>query len=121
MMIKDLKDCPLFMAGDASMLREILHPGKGPFAVGYSLAHAVVKAGARTKPHRLRSSEVYFILTGRGVMHIGPEESEVSAGQAVYIPPLSVQFIENSGDADLAFLCIVDPAWQPGEEEILDE
>jgi mannose-6-phosphate isomerase-like protein (cupin superfamily) len=43
----------------------------------------------------------------------------VAAGQAVYIPPLAVQSIENTGDGDLKFLCLVDPAWRPEEEEIL--
>jgi len=118
MLIKDLKECPEFTAGDLSALREILHPGKDPAAVGYSLAHALVKPGARTKPHRLLSSEVYFILSGRGLMHVDAEEEPVASGQAVYIPPGSMQFIENTSGADLAFLCIVDPAWRPEDEAV---
>jgi len=121
MIIKDLKDCPEFKAGDDSALRELLHPTKGPLALKYSLARAVVGPGARTRRHRLRSSEVYYILEGRGRMHIGDEAADVSQGQVVYIPPLAVQFIENVGESDLAFLCIVDPAWKPADEEILPE
>jgi mannose-6-phosphate isomerase-like protein (cupin superfamily) len=119
MIIKDLKECPEITAGDGSALRELLNPNKSPLPLGYSLAYARVRAGRGTRPHRLKSSEVYFILEGRGVMHVGEETARVVAGQAVYIPPFHVQFIENIGQTDLAFLCIVDPAWRPEDEEIV--
>lgn len=119
MIIRDLKDCAEITAGDGSALRELFNPGAGAFQFGYSLAHAIVKRGGKTRPHRLKSSEVYYILEGRGVMHVGDEASEVAAGQAVYIPPCLTQFIENTGGTDLVFLCLVDPAWQPEDEEVL--
>lgn len=36
----------------------------------------------------------------------------------IYIPPHSKQFIENNGSVNLKFLCIVDPAWKPEDEEV---
>ncbi len=54
-------------------------------------------------------------------MHVGPEQAEVGPGQAVYIPPGEVQFIENIGAGELAFLCVVDPAWRAADEEILKD
>ena len=120
MYIKDIRSCETITAGDGSTLKEILNAGKGSFAFGYSLALARVEAGGRTRPHRLRSSEVYYVLSGRGRMHIGDEAADVGAGQAVYIPPGAVQFIENAGDGRLEFLCIVDPAWRPEDEDVLD-
>jgi len=30
------------------------------------------------------------------------------------------QYIENTGDSDLKFLCIVDPAWREENEEVFD-
>jgi mannose-6-phosphate isomerase-like protein (cupin superfamily) len=121
MFIKDLKECPEIRAGDGSALRELLHADKGPYPFGYSLAQALVKPHEQTRPHRLKSSEVYFILEGRGLMHVGKESAQVTAGQAVYIPAFHVQFIENIGESDLAFLCIVDPAWRPDDEEVLTD
>ncbi|MDD4941067.1 MAG: cupin domain-containing protein [Candidatus Omnitrophica bacterium] len=118
MLIRRLKDCPEFIAGDGSILRELLHADKGPFAFRYSLAHARVKPGAATAPHALKTSEVYYILEGRGRMHIGGESSVVSAGDAIVIPPRAVQYIVNTGAADLVFLCIVDPAWKKEDESI---
>lgn len=121
MIIKSLASAAGFMAGDASFLRELLHPDKESLDIGYSLAHAVVKPGEKTLPHRLESSEVYYVLEGRGLIHIDGERAEIEAGQAAYIPPLAVQFVENTGPDDLAFLCIVDPAWRAGDEAILKE
>jgi mannose-6-phosphate isomerase-like protein (cupin superfamily) len=119
MIIKSLKDAAAFTGGDGSFLKELLHPAKEPLNIAYSLAHAEVGPGEKTLPHRLKSAEVYYVLEGRGLMHIGSEEAEVVAEEAVYIPPGQVQFIENLGPGRLAFLCIVDPAWTTGDEEVL--
>lgn len=119
MFVRRLSDCEKFMAGDRSVLREILHPDKADLAVRYSLAHATVRPGKSTLPHRLRTSEVYYILQGHGRMHIDGRVAEVSADCAIYIPPHATQHIENTGPGDLVFLCIVDPAWRSEDEEIL--
>ena len=119
MIIKSLRDIAGFRAGDGSFLKELIHPAKEPVGVRYSLAHASVRPGDRTLPHKLRSAEVYVILEGTGLMHVGDERAEVGPGQAILIPPGQVQSIENTGTAGLAFLCIVDPAWRAEDEEIL--
>ena len=119
MFIKDLNACELFSAGDATHLRELLHPDKADLKINYSLAHAVVNPGQASLRHRLRTSEVYYILEGRGLMHINDETAPVWPGQAIYIPPHAVQYIHNTGSADLVFLCIVDPAWRQEDEEVL--
>ncbi len=121
MFIRDLKDCAEFIAGDNSILREILHPDKADLTLRYSLAHAIVRSGQTTKPHRLKTSEVYYIVAGEGEMHIDGETGTVHPGSTVYIPPRTTQFIRNSGKTDLIFLCIVDPAWRKEDEEILQQ
>ncbi|HTP05304.1 MAG TPA: cupin domain-containing protein [Nitrospirota bacterium] len=119
MLIRDLKDCAEFIAGDGSILREILHPDKADLTIRYSLAHAIVRPGQTTKPHGLKTSEVYYIVAGEGVMHIDGDTGAVRPGFTVYIPPGTTQFIHNSGKTDLVFLCIVDPAWRKEDEDIL--
>ena len=121
MFVKRLKDCREFIAGDGSILRELLHPEKAEISARYSLAHAKVEAGQRTTAHKLTSSEVYYILMGKGLMHIEHESFEVGPDCAVYIPPDAVQYIENTGICDLEFLCIVDPAWRPEDEQVLND
>ena len=120
MFVKYLKDCREFIAGDGSFLRELLHPEKAGIAVCYSLAHAKVAPGQKTKPHKLKSSEVYYVTAGQGLMHIDQESFEVGPECAIYIPPNAVQYIENNGNSDLKFLCIVDPAWCQEDEEVFD-
>ena len=119
MLIIDLQNCQKIIAGDVTILRELLRPGQGGVKIRYSLAHAVLKPGAASRPHRLKSSEVYYILEGEGVMHIEYESARVCPGQAVYIPAKSRQFIENTSHSELQFLCIVDPAWRREDEEVL--
>lgn len=53
-------------------------------------------------------------------MYIDDESCEVKEGQAIYIPSNSKQRIKNTGTEDLIFLCIVEPAWRPEYEEILE-
>jgi mannose-6-phosphate isomerase-like protein (cupin superfamily) len=119
MLIKDLRRCEELVAGDNTVLRELLHPAKEELELRYSLAHAIVRPGRESLPHRLRTSEVYYILAGEGTMFINGESAPVGHGQAVYIPPHAVQYIRNDGDTDLEFLCIVDPAWRSEDEEVL--
>jgi len=122
MLIRDLKEGRRFAAKDGTDICELLHPDREDedLQMGYSLAHAVLGPGEASAPHRLKSSsEVYFILEGRGIMHIDGESAEVAAGQAVYIPPGSVQHIENVGGGPLLFLCLVSPPWREEDEELI--
>lgn len=119
MYVKHLKDCPEFVAGDNSHLREILNPRKKDISIHYSLAWAYVKPNEKTLVHELKVSEVYFILKGKGTMHINNEEKNIGKGDTIYIPPNAAQFIENTGEENLEFLCIVDPVWTPDAEKTL--
>ena len=121
MLIVDVNECPQFVAGDETLLSEVLHPHRDQAALPYSLAHAIISPGSRSLSHKLRGSEVYYVLRGRGRIHIDGETGEVRAGQVVYVPPGATQFVENTGDEELAFLCIVAPAWRAEDEEVGDQ
>jgi mannose-6-phosphate isomerase-like protein (cupin superfamily) len=118
MLIRKLLDCPQFIAGDGTQLRELLHPDKQDIELRYSLAHAIVPVGQVSTPHALATSEVYYLLSGHGEMHIDDEVSLVEPGDAVYIPPNARQYIRNTGDQPLVFICLVDPAWRQADETV---
>ena len=118
MLIQKLLDCDEFVAGDNTLLRELLHPDKQAIALRYSLAHATLPVGKTSELHSLTTSEVYYILSGKGEMHIDSEVQIVVPGDAVYIPPNAKQFIYNCGDEPLVFICIVDPAWRKEDETV---
>ncbi len=120
MFIKDFNKCQEIIAGDNTILREILSPYKDGINIRYSIAHAKVKPGETTFAHKLKSSEVYFILQGEGIMRIDDEKEQVFTGYAIYISPNSTQQITNTGQDELIFLCIVDPPWKAEDEEVLE-
>lgn len=118
MLVRKLSACDPFIAGDGTQLRELLHPDKQPIDLRYSLAHAIVPVGQTSIPHSLCTSEVYYILSGLGEMHIDGDVQQLEPGDAVYIPPNARQFIRNAGSESLVFICIVDPAWRKEDETI---
>lgn len=121
MHLKSLSQCPEIIANDLTALRELFHPEHDGWPVGYSLAHATIPSGQRSIRHHLEgASEVYYILSGTGRMHVNAEEREVGPGDALLIPPGAVQFLENTGSEALVFLAIVEPAWQP-QIDVRDE
>ncbi len=120
MYIKDLKECEEIVAGDNTILKELLNPLVEDIGIGYSIAHARVKPGEITLVHKLTSSEVYYILEGKGEMYIDSDMELVCAGQAVYVPPNAKQKLRNTGNSELVFLCLVDPPWKPEVEEVLE-
>jgi mannose-6-phosphate isomerase-like protein (cupin superfamily) len=115
-----LKECPEFLAGDHTILRELLHPAKQDVALRYSVAHGRLAAGKRSKRHILSSSEVYYFLAGSGRLTVDSESCSVEAGSMVYVQPGGVQWLENTGTEDMEFLCLVDPAWKIEDETILE-
>jgi mannose-6-phosphate isomerase-like protein (cupin superfamily) len=111
MFIKHTQDCPAHIAIDGCTIREILQPARDALELPYSLAIAEVAVGARTYRHRLQHTEVYYLLTGRGLMHIENETTDVIAGDAITIPARAAQWIENSGHEVLRFIALVSPPW----------
>lgn len=120
MLIKKFKNCQEITAGDNCILRETLNCNIDRVESRYSLAWAKVPVGTKTWEHTMKTTEVYFILKGKGTMFINDEQEEVEALDTIYIPPSAKQCIKNTGDEELEFLCIVDPAWKKEDEILLN-
>jgi mannose-6-phosphate isomerase-like protein (cupin superfamily) len=121
MLIKDIKTCNYSKVQDKTFLCELLHPERelNELKLDFSIAHAILKPGESSTPHYLcESTEVYFIIEGKGLMHLDLEKKEVSVGQAIYIPPGAKQWIENIGNEELKFLCIVSPPWRDSDDKL---
>ena len=86
----------------------------------YSIAQFSLEIGGKTKLHKIKSSEIYYILEGEGKLKIDDEMFNLKKDDSVYVPPNSKQFIENIGSKYLRFLCIVEPAWKAEDDEILE-
>lgn len=119
MFIKNQKDCAEFTANDGCLLRELLHPKNDPVALPYSIAVACVETGKQTYKHKLAQTEVYYILSGTGCMHVDDETENVKPGDVILIPADSVQWLENTGTTELYFIAIVNPPWTEEEDQRL--
>ncbi len=120
MFIRDFRYRDEIEAGDGTILRELFNPLKDDLQLKYSFAIGRLGPAETSILHRLKSSEVYYFLVGSGEIHIDGKQEKVRAGQAVYVPPNSIQRLKNTGSEELMFICIVDPAWREEEEEILE-
>lgn len=118
MLIKQSKEVPEFLAGDHTILKEILHPNNDAVAINYSLAQARIEVGKASLPHRLKGSETYYILEGEGEMSIEGDIKHIKKGNIIFVPPNAEQFVRNIGQVDLVFLCIVEPYWREEDEEV---
>ena len=122
MLVRRLEKLKEIIAIDDTILREIINPlhDDGNLKLGYSMAHAIVKPGNASLSHRIKtSSEIYYILKGSGRMYVDEESEDVGPSDTIYVPPDAIQYIENTGDTDLVFLCIVYPSWRAEDEELV--
>jgi mannose-6-phosphate isomerase-like protein (cupin superfamily) len=119
-MVKKMTNSACFLAGDLTHLRELLHPANDNVKTLFSLAHAYLEIGEKSLPHRLtKSSETYFILEGQGEISIDGQINKFGKNDTAFVPSNALQWVRNTGDGQLVFLCIVSPPWSPDEEEVL--
>lgn len=116
MLLTDIQSTVPIDGSEGSKIRQIFHPHNTMLGIRYSVVHCTLERGKKTRAHKLKSSEVYYITRGEGVLHVGDESSKVVQDQSAYVPPHTEQFIENTGKTQLEFLCIVDPAWKQEDE-----
>ena len=87
----------------------------------HSVAYVTIPPGkASLRHYHPEAEESYYILQGEARMLLGEEEASLSAGQIVYVPPLQPHRIVSTGTADLVFLAICAPAWEPGNSVFLE-
>lgn len=78
-----------------------------------------VPVGSQQPVHSHKPEQCYYIIRGRGLMIVEDETSEVSAGDAVYIPPNRKHGIRNLGDDVLEYLTANSPVFTRQYEDTL--
>ena len=119
MIIKNPQNSAKITGNDGAIIYDLINPQHVKNGIRYSLAYVKLPHGKSTLSHMMKTSEVYYILEGEGVLHINNEFNHVKTGDAIFVFPGSKQHMDNAGSGDLKFLCIVDPAWEKDDETIL--
>jgi len=72
-----------------------------------------LERGQTIPPHyHPDAEELYYILTGKGLMHIENENREVEIGDVVYIPLNKVHFLQNTSSAQVRFITLTVNAYK---------
>lgn len=101
-----------FITKDGSEIRELLAHRNSAIR-NQSLAEATVPVGGSTmEHHHPKTEEIYYLLKGKGQMHIGNESREVTKGCAIAIPPGQLHKIQNTSNEPLVFLCCCAPCYE---------
>ena len=105
---------------EGTAIKQYFHPHNTLNGINYSMAQFTLESGKRSLLHKIKSSEIYYILEGDAILKINDESYQLKKDDSCYVSPMSVQHIENTGSTNLRFLCIVEPAWKPEDEIILE-
>ncbi len=90
-------------------------------AVHHSFSHVVIAPGCASRPHyHPVAEETYYMLRGEGRMLVDGKEIRLVPGDALLILPPEVHQIFNDTDADIEFIAVCAPAWEPNNSVYLD-
>jgi quercetin dioxygenase-like cupin family protein len=67
---------------------------------------AMLQPGEFLQPHRHAPAEIYFVLAGKGILHLDGKDRAVTVDDAVFIPGNAVHGIRNDGREMLRFLYV---------------
>ncbi|MEO5359356.1 MAG: cupin domain-containing protein [Nitrospirota bacterium] len=106
---------------DGSEIRELMHP-QVHGNKKQSLAEAIVKLNGQTSLHKHElTEEIYYFTAGRGLMTLGGEVFEVSAGDTVCIEPGTPHKLKNTGTVPIKVLCACAPPYSHEDTVIVVE
>ena len=120
MSIQKNSDIQPIQGSEGTQIKQYFHPHNTLNGINYSLAQFTLQPGKKTLKHKLKSSEIYYILEGQAVLQIDGDSFEIKKEDSAYVAPNSEQSIRNTGTSELRFLCIVEPAWKADDETILE-
>ena len=70
------------------------------------LNEVYVAPGERLETHEHENmEEIFYFLDGKGIMQVGKDTQPVTAGDRVIVPIKTVHILENTGAAEMKFIC----------------
>ena len=118
--VQNIERVPALTTKDGSEIRELLAERNSCIA-NQTLAEARLPAGGSTAPHyHVKTEEIYYVLSGEGLMRVGEETRPVGPGDAIAIPPGAPHQITNTGSGVLKFLCCCAPGYEHEDTVLAD-
>lgn len=74
--------------------------------VGIGLIHLLAGKGYKFLHQHEEQEEVYFILDGRGIIHVDGDDIQVSKGDVIKIDPAGKRGVKAAEDSDLVAICV---------------
>jgi mannose-6-phosphate isomerase-like protein (cupin superfamily) len=109
-----------FITKDGSEIRELL-AYRNSCIRNQSLAEATLPPGASTQEHcHAISEEIYYILSGHGLMHVAGEQRAVGPLDAIALRPGVRHKLANTGMEPLVFLCCCAPAYEHDDTVMME-
>lgn len=79
----------------------------------------LLAAGESIQSHyHIDFEEIYYVLSGYGIMTIGEEKQEISRGDVVYITASTPHMLLNTAEVPLRFITVTVRAAQGENEEL---
>src|SRR5712692_9506747 len=100
MIIRNQKNSTKIIGNEGATIYNLLNPQHVENRIRYSLAYVNLPHGKSTLLHIMKTSEVYYILEGKGRLHINNDSENVKVGDVIFVPPASRQYIENTSSVD---------------------
>jgi len=120
MSLKKNSEIKSIQGNEGTKIKHYFDPQNTQNKINYSLAQFTLESGKKSNIHKIKSSEIYYILEGEGTLKVNDESFHLQKDDSFFVPSNSKQFIKNTGVKDLRFLCIVEPAWKIEDETILE-
>ena len=97
-------------AGIGRTFRLLVDPGVG--CAGFTQFIGEIPVG-RAPDHSHTYDEVVFVVQGEGLLHMSGETRPIAAGSCIYLPPLHMHCLENTGAERMRVLGVFQPAGSP--------
>ncbi|MGQ9730726.1 MAG: cupin domain-containing protein [Candidatus Zipacnadales bacterium] len=111
---------PAHEALDGSWVTELVRPEHSGVR-NVSVAEAVIEVGTATRPHYHEcSEEVYYVLSGKGLVEFAESSVSVEQGSCVVLPAGVIHSVRNSGIDVLKILCICSPPYRHDQTVLID-
>lgn len=115
------KDIAPYTTKDGSLIRELMHPAVHG-NMNLSFAEATIEPGRGTIAHAHQTSEeIYHVVRGVGLMHLGEQRLPLAPGDTVCILPDTMHRVENTGNEPLVIYCCCAPPYSHQDTKMRPE